>query len=126
RRVSADPGASYLRVIELDLRAVGPRIALPHQPENVVPLSDASGVAIQMVFIGTCTGGRVPDIHEALDVLRRGGGRVAPGVQLVVTPASREVAERLASDGTLAALEDMGATSTTAGCGACCGTSGVI
>jgi 3-isopropylmalate/(R)-2-methylmalate dehydratase large subunit len=79
-----------------------------------------------MVFIGTCTGGRVSDIHEAIKVLSRWGGRVAKGVQLVVTPASAEVQSRLQGDGSLEKLKAMGAVITTAGCGACCGTSGVI
>jgi 3-isopropylmalate/(R)-2-methylmalate dehydratase large subunit len=89
-------------------------------------LAAVAGTAIQMVFLGTCTGGRVSDFHEALAVLERAGGRVASGVTLVATPASRKVHDRLAADGTLARLVDMGAIVTTAGCGACCGTSGVI
>lgn len=124
--VHADGGAKYWREIELDLSSLSPQVALPHAPNNVVPISESAGIPIQMVFIGTCTGGRVTDLHEALDVLRRGGGRLAPGVQLVVTPASREVERRLHDDGTLDALAKMGATVTTPGCGACCGTSGVI
>ena len=56
----------------------------------------------------------------------RAGGKIAPGVQLVVTPASREVADALRADGTLGAFEEIGATITAVGCGACCGTSGVI
>jgi 3-isopropylmalate/(R)-2-methylmalate dehydratase large subunit len=79
-----------------------------------------------MVFVGTCTGGRVPDIHEALEVLEAGGGHIALGVQLVVTPASREVYLRLLQDGSIARLAAMGAVVTTPGCGACCGTSGAI
>jgi 3-isopropylmalate/(R)-2-methylmalate dehydratase large subunit len=47
-------------------------------------------------------------------------------VQLVLTPASREVHQRLGSDGTARRFEDSGAVITTPGCGACCGTSGVI
>jgi 3-isopropylmalate/(R)-2-methylmalate dehydratase large subunit len=47
-------------------------------------------------------------------------------VQLVLTPASREVHDRLVADGTLARFTTAGAIVTTAGCGACCGTSGVI
>jgi 3-isopropylmalate/(R)-2-methylmalate dehydratase large subunit len=47
-------------------------------------------------------------------------------VQLVVTPASREVLLTLTDDGTLAKLTTMGAIVTTPGCGACCGTSGAI
>jgi 3-isopropylmalate/(R)-2-methylmalate dehydratase large subunit len=54
------------------------------------------------------------------------GARVAAGVQLVLTPASREVLERIARDGTLAHLVAAGAILTENGCGACCGTSGVI
>jgi 3-isopropylmalate/(R)-2-methylmalate dehydratase large subunit len=88
--------------------------------------SDLAGIPIQMVFLGTCTGGRVVDFHEALAVLERGGSRIAPGLQLVVTPASREVERHLADDGSLQRFAAMGATITTVGCGACCGTSGVI
>ena len=124
--VSADPGARYSRTVVLDLATLSPRVALPHAPDHVVPLTEAVGTPVQMVFLGTCTGGRVSDLHDALATLERAGGRLAPGVQLVVTPASREVRERLVADGTLGKLEAMGAIITTAGCGACCGTSGVI
>lgn len=124
--VRADPGACYSRDVAIDLSMLSPRVALPHAPDNVVPIADVAGTPIQMIFIGTCTGGRVSDLHEALGVLRRGGSRLAPGVQLVVTPASREVERRLLDDGTLAELASIGATVTTPGCGACCGTSGVI
>ena len=124
--VSADPGAWYSRDVVIDLSALSPRISLPHSPDNVVPIGQAVGTPVQMVFLGTCTGGRVPDFHEALAVLERGGGRIAPGVQLVVTPPSREVFDRLVADGTMAKLTAMGAIVTAAGCGACCGTSGVI
>ena len=69
------------------------------------------------------TGG---DFHEALDAFERAGGKVAAGVQLVLTPASREVEQRLIADGTLERFVRAGAVVTTPGCGACCGTSGVI
>jgi 3-isopropylmalate/(R)-2-methylmalate dehydratase large subunit len=124
--VTADAGAEYAREIVVDVSSVSPRIALPHSPENVVPIEQAAGTPIHMVFIGTCTGGRVPDFHEALEVLEAGGGQLAPGLQLVVTPASREVHLRLLDDGTLRKLAAMGAIVTTPGCGACCGTSGAI
>ncbi|HUQ79890.1 MAG TPA: aconitase/3-isopropylmalate dehydratase large subunit family protein [Gemmatimonadaceae bacterium] len=124
--VASDTHARYAREIVLDVSAITPRIALPHAPDNVVPLTEAAGTRVDMVFVGTCTGGRVPDFHEVLAVLERCGGRVAPDVQLVLTPASAEVNERLLADGTLGKLVAMGATVTTPGCGACCGTSGVI
>ncbi len=79
-----------------------------------------------MVFIGTCTGGRASDFREVLRVLTLAGGRLAPGVQLVLTPASAEVERALVADGTHQRLAAIGGEWTTAGCGACCGTSGVI
>jgi 3-isopropylmalate/(R)-2-methylmalate dehydratase large subunit len=123
---NADAGARYQRTIVFDLSTITPQIALPHAPDHVVPIAQAIGTPVQMVFLGTCTGGRVRDFHEAMEVFVRAGERIAPGVTLVVTPASREVAEVLTRDGTLPRLIAMGAIVTTAGCGACCGTSGVI
>lgn len=121
-----ESGTRYARSIEIDLSRAGPVVALPHAPERVVPLEHAAGTPIQMVFLGTCTGGRASDFHAALAVLERGGGRLANGLQLVVTPASRDVQLELLDDGTLAKLAAMGAVLTTPGCGACCGTSGMI
>lgn len=124
--VEADAGAQYVQVIDCDLSTLTPRIARPHAPDNVVSLADAGGVCVQMVFVGTCTGGRVGDFHDALHAFERAGGRLAAGVQLVLTPASREVHVRLVADGTMDRFARAGAIVTTPGCGACCGTSGVI
>jgi 3-isopropylmalate/(R)-2-methylmalate dehydratase large subunit len=118
--------ARYSRTMRIDLTRLTPRLALPDAPDNVAPLSAGAGVPIQMVFIGTCTGGRVADFHDARAAFDRAGGRIAPGVLLVLTPASREVLDRLQADGTLDRFTRAGAIVTTAGCGACCGTSGVI
>jgi len=124
--VAPDPGARYSKTLSIDLTHLSPRIARPHAPDNVIPLSDAGDVPVHMVFIGTCTGGRGVDFHEARDAFDRAGGRLAREVQFVLTPASREVLEHLVADGTLDHLVRAGAIVTTAGCGACCGTSGVI
>jgi 3-isopropylmalate/(R)-2-methylmalate dehydratase large subunit len=124
--VESDSDVEYAREVTLTLGELSPRVAMPHSPDKVLLIEEAVGQPIQMVFIGTCTGGRVSDIHTALAVLSRWGGRVARGVQLVVTPASADVRARLEADGSLAKLTAMGAVITTPGCGACCGTSGVI
>jgi len=124
--VTSDRDASFVREATVQLGKLTPRVALPHSPTDVVDINAALGTRVDMVFLGTCTGGRVPDFHEALATIERAGGRVAPGVQLVVTPASAEVRDRLAADGTLDRFMALGAILTTAGCGACCGTAGVI
>jgi 3-isopropylmalate/(R)-2-methylmalate dehydratase large subunit len=124
--VASDNNAVFASELVLRLDELTPRVAIPHSPNDVVPIDTVSNVPVHMVFLGTCTGGRVVDFHEALAVLERGGGRVAPGVQLVVTPASREVYLSLIDDGTIKKFASMGAIVTTPGCGACCGTSGAI
>jgi 3-isopropylmalate/(R)-2-methylmalate dehydratase large subunit len=122
---AADRDARYSREIRIALDRLAPMVALPHQPDRSVAASDAARVPVDLVYLGTCTGGRVRDFHQALAVLRAAGG-VAPGVQLVATPASRTVLDTLAADGTLAELIAMGAVIQAPGCGSCCGTCGAI
>ena len=123
--VEPDADAEYVREIEIALDRLTPQVALPHQVDRVTDIADAAGTPVGMVYLGTCTGGRVRDFHQALAVLRAGGGP-APGVQLVVAPASREVLEEVTRDGTLAEFLAMRAVVLTPGCGSCCGTCGAI
>ncbi len=123
--LAPDPDAVYTRELVLDLSRLEPQLAHPHQVDTVSAAREAAGTPVQMVFLGTCTGGRVRDFHQAHAILAAAGGP-APGVQLVVTPASREVHLELLRDGTLAGLVAMGAVVTTPGCGSCCGTCGSI
>lgn len=123
--VQADTHAGYAREITLALDRLTPQVALPHRVDSVAPLASAVGTPVQFVYLGTCTGGRVSDYHEALRVLRAGGGPAA-GVSLVVTPASRAILEALEGDGTMAAFRAMGAVIGAPGCGSCCGTCGPI
>jgi 3-isopropylmalate/(R)-2-methylmalate dehydratase large subunit len=125
KAVVPDADARYVRTVTVALDGLEPQIALPHLVDQVVPLGEAAGTPVQMVYLGTCTGGRLRDFHQARAVLEAGGG-VAPGVQLVVTPASREVRDAMVADGTLDALIGFGATVVEPGCGSCCGTCGVI
>jgi 3-isopropylmalate/(R)-2-methylmalate dehydratase large subunit len=123
--VEPDADAHYVREIAIAVDELAPQVALPHQADRSVAIAEAAGTAVQMVYLGTCTGGRVRDFRQARDVLKAGGGP-ARGVQLVVTPASRAVLEELARDGTLADFIAMGAVVQTPGCGSCCGTCGAI
>jgi 3-isopropylmalate/(R)-2-methylmalate dehydratase large subunit len=123
--VAPDSNARYIDELALALDKLTPLVAVPHQVDRVVPIGDAVGMPVQMVYLGTCTGGRVRDFHQALSVLKAGGG-IAKGVQLVVTPASRTVLERLTRDGSLADFIALGAVVVTPGCGSCCGTCGAI
>ncbi len=106
-------------VLEVDLGAVEPMLATPGAPYNVAPLAEHEGVEVDMVFIGSCTNGRLEDLHAAARLLK--GRRVAPGTRLIVTPASRRIYREALRDGTLAILHEAGAVVTPPGCGACFG-----
>ncbi len=115
--VQAD--ASYAQIVDIDLAQLEPQISLPHFVDTVVDLADLGRVAVDVVYLGTCTNGRYEDMAIAAQILR--GRRLAPGVRMLVVPASSEALRQASADGTLATLLAAGATIGTPGCGACIG-----
>src|SRR6266542_1457388 len=114
-----DDGARYSATVEIDLDDLDPQISVPHYVDNVVDLRDLDRVAVDVVYIGTCTNGHYNDMAAAARILR--GRRVAQGVRLLVVPASSEALRQATDDGTLSALLQAGAALGTPGCGACIG-----
>ncbi|MBI5667808.1 MAG: 3-isopropylmalate dehydratase large subunit [Chloroflexi bacterium] len=112
-----DADAVYAEEYALDVCQLEPQIALPHQPDNVVPLSQVIGQPVQQAFLGTCTNGRYEDLQAAAAVLR--GQKVR--CRLIVIPASSEVYRQAALSGVLATLAEAGAAIGTPGCGPCMG-----
>jgi 3-isopropylmalate/(R)-2-methylmalate dehydratase large subunit len=122
--VEADDGAAYLEKIAVALDQLEPLVARPHAADRVAPVGELRGVPIHMGMIGTCTNGRLEDLELALDVM--GESHVAPGVELLVVPASRQVYLDAAKRGLLARFVEKGATILPPGCGPCCGSSAGI
>ncbi|HEX5608537.1 MAG TPA: aconitase/3-isopropylmalate dehydratase large subunit family protein [Solirubrobacterales bacterium] len=116
----SDPGCSFAAELELDLGAVRPMVARPHDLTEITELDGAEGTPIDIAFIGTCTNGRLSDLRRAAKVLA--GRQVAPGVQLIVSPGSRQVLAGALSEGLIESLVAAGALITTPGCGPCVGT----
>lgn len=117
-RWHSDEGAPGVRHA-FDASALAPQVALPHSPANVRGVDDLAPTPIDVAYIGACTGAKLEDLRAAAQVLA--GYKVAPGVQLLVAPASvrdREVAER---EGILRHLTEAGATLLPSACGACAG-----
>jgi 3-isopropylmalate/(R)-2-methylmalate dehydratase large subunit len=104
---------------EFDAAELEPQVAAPHSPANTQGVSAFDDVAIQVAYIGACTGAKLADLRAAASVLR--GQRVADGVQLVVAPASVRDRDQAASEGVLAVLEAAGAQFLATSCGACAG-----
>ncbi|WP_420630147.1 3-isopropylmalate dehydratase large subunit [Candidatus Leptofilum sp.] len=118
--VKPESDASYRAIYEYDVSTLRPQIALPHSPDKVVDIDEAVGQKVSMAFIGSCTNGRLEDWQEAARVLE--GQKLAPGVRLIMAPASRAVFNAALRDGTAAILSAAGATFITSGCGPCVGT----
>ena len=117
--VYPDPGAAYARVIEVDAERVEPVVAKPHAVDSVAPVRDLAGTRIDQAFLGTCTNGRLSDLAMAAHVLE--GRRVAPGVRMIVIPASSEVYIAALTKGYLRTLAEAGAMIESPGCGPCMG-----
>jgi 3-isopropylmalate/(R)-2-methylmalate dehydratase large subunit len=118
--IHPDPDAVYSVVYSFNVDHLLPQVAIPHAPSNVVPIDEVAGTPIQMAFIGSCTNSRLEDLRAAAAVLQ--GRKLAPGVRLIIAPASRQVFMMALQDGTIATLTESGATFITAGCGPCVGT----
>jgi methanogen homoaconitase large subunit len=117
--IQVQEGASYSRVVEVNLDTLEPQVSAPSYVDNVANLSDLGRVAVDVVYLGTCTNGHYEDMAAAARILA--GRKVAPGVRLMVVPASRDALLRATQDGTLATLIAAGAALGTPGCGACIG-----
>jgi len=117
--LSADDNADYCRRISVDLAEVQPWVACPPRVDSIAPAGDLGDVRVDQVFLGTCTNGRLQDLHAAADILR--GKTVADGVRMIVIPASHTVLQAATDDGTLSTLLAAGATISTPGCGPCIG-----
>lgn len=102
-----------------DVTSLKSQIALPGSVDDVVDLSSYVGVHVDQVFIGTCTGGRYNDISVAAKILK--GNSVAPGVRLIVIPASKKILTRIVNEGLFTDLLNSGAVISTPGCGPCLG-----
>lgn len=76
-------------------------------------------VAVDAVFVGSCTNGRIEDLRAAADLLR--GRRIADGVRMLVVPGSVRVALEAVEEGTDKVFTAAGAEWRHAGCSMCLG-----
>ncbi len=117
--VQPDANAHYVAELQFDVAEVEPMVSAPNKVDNVHGVGDFSDIEIHQAFLGTCTNGRFEDLAIAAQILV--GKRLAPGVRMIVTPASREVYLRALKEGVINQLVEAGCTVTTPGCGACAG-----
>jgi 3-isopropylmalate/(R)-2-methylmalate dehydratase large subunit len=141
RGLVTDADATFDRVVNVDAAALSPWVTWGTNPGQGAPLSgevpqprDAADeralaymdlragtslrdIAVDTVFIGSCTNGRLEDLRAAADVLR--GRRVADGVRVLIVPGSVEVKSRAESEGLHEIFTAAGAEWRGAGCSMC-------
>jgi 3-isopropylmalate/(R)-2-methylmalate dehydratase large subunit len=98
-----------------------PLVAFPHSPDNVHPVSEAASlnIAVDQVFIGSCTNAKLEDLRIAAQLLK--GRKVHPDVRLIVIPATHRVYMQAMKEGLLEIFADAGAIIAEGTCGPCLG-----
>jgi len=139
--LASDPGAVFHREIRLDASAVQPMATWGTTPDAGVAIgapapeprteSDRKALAymgfkagapvteepVDVVFVGSCTNGRLSDLRAAAEVLR--GRRVAAGVRMLVVPGSEAVRREAEAEGLHEIFLSAGAEWRLSGCSMC-------
>lgn len=122
--LQSDPDAQYAATHSYNLSELEPMVACPFGVDQVQSVASLGQVPVQQAFLGSCTNGRLDDLEIAAAILK--GRKVASGVRLIVTPASRQIMSDAATSGVLQTLIEAGAIVTHPSCGLCCGRAGGI
>jgi len=83
------------------------------------PGTQMRDIAVDAVFVGSCTNGRIEDLRVVADVLR--GRKVAPGVRMLIVPGSMRVRAQAEAEGLGEIFTSAGAEWRQAGCSMCLG-----
>ena len=146
--LASDASAAFAREVRLDAARLKPMATWGTTPDAAVALDEAvpepqtavarkaldymrleagrpvAGTAVDMVFLGSCTNGRLGDLRAAADVLR--GRRVADGVRMIVAPGSDDVKRQAEAEGLHEVFQAAGAEWRLSGCSMCLGMNGDI
>ena len=141
--LSSDAGAVFDRVVTIDASAIAPLVTWGTHPGMVVPITDrvpaahddaseralhymalepgmpVSDIAIDRVFIGSCTNGRLEDLRAAARVVN--GYTVARGVKAMVVPGSQNVKRNAEREGLDLIFRQAGFEWREPGCSMCLG-----
>jgi 3-isopropylmalate/(R)-2-methylmalate dehydratase large subunit len=110
-----DKNAVYAEVRPVDLGTLEPYVARPGRVSgNALPVSGVEDRRVDQCFVGSCANGQLEDLRIAADVLR--GRQVAPGVRMIVTPASQAVYRDALRLGYVQDLADADAVVTSSTC----------
>lgn len=105
---NSDEDAQFFQVLDFQAEDLVPQVACPHEVDNVFDVTAVGSVAVNQVYIGSCTGGRYNDLKMAAELLK--GRKVDSRIRILVSPASKDIYNECLKDGILEVLADAGCT----------------
>jgi 3-isopropylmalate/(R)-2-methylmalate dehydratase large subunit len=121
RTLPSDDNATFDKQVTIDVSKLKPMVTFGTHPGMVIPIDEnvpvktdaaflkalaymqieagkpLAGKSVDVVFIGSCTNGRLSDLRQAATVLR--GRKVADHVRLLVVPGSEQVKRDAEAEG---------------------------
>jgi 3-isopropylmalate/(R)-2-methylmalate dehydratase large subunit len=117
----SDPDAAYERTVDIDVSDLEPVATVGYKPDQVKPVRELNDIAVDQVYLGSCTNGRISDLRAAARICN--GRKLAPGVRGICAPATPAVQRQAMREGLLDIFMDAGFCITNPTCGACLGMS---
>jgi aconitate hydratase len=120
--VGPEEGAAYDDRVEIDLSELGPLVAKPSNPDNVVPVEEVAGTELAQVCMGSSVNSGYFDLALPAAVLADGDGRIVhPSIAATATPGSRQILTAIAESGVYRQLVEGGVRMLEPVCGPCVG-----
>jgi aconitate hydratase len=120
--IGPDDGAEYDDRVEIDLDELGPLVAKPSNPDNVVPVEEVAGTELAQVCMGSSVNSGYFDLALPAAVLADGDGRIVhPSIAATATPGSRQILTAIAESGVYRQLVAGGVRMLEPVCGPCVG-----
>jgi aconitate hydratase len=119
--LAPEPGAEFDDRVEIDLAELGPLVAKPQNPDNVVPVEEVAGTPIEQVCIGSSVNSAYVDLALPGAVLAAADRHVHERVTATATPGSRQILVAIAESGVYRQLVEGGVRMLEPVCGPCVG-----
>jgi 3-isopropylmalate/(R)-2-methylmalate dehydratase large subunit len=117
----SDEDAQYEKVLDFDISNLEPQVTFGYKPDCVKAAKEFEGTAVDQIYIGTCTNGRLEDLRVAAEILK--GRQIAENVRGIVSPATPKIFADALAEGIIQVFMDAGFCVTNPTCGACLGMS---
>ncbi|MCL4767984.1 MAG: 3-isopropylmalate dehydratase large subunit [Hyphomicrobiaceae bacterium] len=117
--IRGDAGAVVSEEIEIPIGDLEPVIAAPFLPSNTASWREVRGLALDQVYIGSCTNGWISDLRAAAKILE--GRRVADGLRVIVIPSTAKIHRQAVEEGLAQVFLEAGAAFSMPTCGPCIG-----